>query len=77
MAKLELFGTAGCPYTRDMREWLELRRADFCEYDVETNLDARERMRRLAGNQRTVPILVEDDQVIQIGWQGRGCTIGE
>jgi hypothetical protein len=23
MAKLELFGTASCPHTREMREWLE------------------------------------------------------
>jgi mycoredoxin len=75
--KLELFGTTGCPYTRDMREWLEMRGADFSEYDVEANPSARERMRILSGDQRTVPILVEDDKVIQVGWQGRGCTVGE
>jgi glutaredoxin 3 len=60
-----------------MREWLELRRVDFAEYDVEADVAARERMRAIAGAQRTVPVLVEDGAVKQIGWQGRGCVIGE
>jgi glutaredoxin 3 len=76
MSRFELFGTSTCPYTRDMRDWLEARRADFVEYDVEVEPDARERMRALAGAQRMVPVLVEDGKVIQIGWQGRGCVVG-
>lgn len=77
MTRFELFGTATCPYTRDMRDWLEARRAEFAEYDVEADPDARRRMRELAGGQRTVPILVEDGRVVQVGWQGRGCVVGE
>ena len=76
MSRFELFGTSTCPYTRDMRDWLEARRADFVEFDVEAEPDARERMRELAGAQRMVPVLVEDGKVIQIGWQGRGCVVG-
>lgn len=77
MARLELYGTASCPYTREMREWLELRRAEFREYDVEADLEARRRMRVIAAGQRTVPILVEDGKLIQVGWQGRGCPVGD
>jgi glutaredoxin len=73
----ELFGTSACPYTRDMREWLEMRRVAFTEYDVETDAGARERMRGYAGPERTVPVLVQDGTVVQVGWQGRGCVIGE
>jgi glutaredoxin len=73
--KLELFGTASCPYTREMREWLEGRGREFVEYDVETDRTARERMRSLAGAQRMIPVLVEEDKVVQIGWQGRGCMV--
>jgi glutaredoxin 3 len=73
---VELFGTAACPYTRDMREWLEWRRVDFVEHDVEADAAARERLRALAGDQRTVPVLVDDGRVVQVGWQGRGCVIG-
>lgn len=75
MAKLELFGTAACPYTQEMREWLEFRGADFVEYDVEADADARGKLRALAGEQRTVPVLVDEGKVIQIGWQGRGCRV--
>ncbi len=77
MAKLELFGTAGCQQTREMREWLEWRGDHFVEYDVEADVEARRRMRTLSSGQRTVPVLVEDDKVVQIGWQGRGCIVGE
>lgn len=75
MAKLELFGSARCPYTQDLRDWLEWKRSDFVEYDVESDAAARERMRALAAGQRSVPVLVEDGKVVQIGWQGRSCIV--
>ncbi len=77
MARLELFGTARCPHTSEMRDWLEGKRSDFVEYDVEADPAARGRMREVAGGQRTVPILVEDGKVVQVGWQGRGCIVDE
>lgn len=75
MAKLELYGTARCPHTQEMREWLEWKRCDFEEYDVEADPEARHRMRALAAGQRSVPLLVEDGKVVQIGWQGRSCMV--
>jgi glutaredoxin 3 len=75
MPKLELYGTASCPYTSEMREWLEWKRSEFTEYDVESDQQARERMRALAQTPFTVPILVEDGKVIQVGWQGRSCVV--
>lgn len=77
MARLELYGTARCPHTGEMREWLEWKRSEFVEYDVEADSVARGRMREIARGQRTVPILVEDGKVVQVGWQGRGCIIDE
>ena len=75
MAKLELYGTRSCPYTQEMREWLEFRGTEFVEFDVDDDREARERIRALANGQRTVPILVEDGKISQIGWQGRGCVL--
>jgi glutaredoxin len=75
MAAIELFGTKSCPYTQEMREWLEWKGTEFVEYDIETDVAARNRMRALANGQRTVPMLVEDDKVVQIGWQGHGCIV--
>ena len=77
MATLELFGTARCQHTQEMREWLEFRRCEFVEYDVETDPAARGRMRELAGDQRNVPLLVEDGRVVQVGWQGHSCVVDE
>jgi glutaredoxin len=77
MKVFELYGTSTCPYTRDMREWLEMRGLDFVEYDVEVDRAARERLRAVAGPQRTVPVLVDEGAVVQVGWQGRGCTVSE
>jgi glutaredoxin 3 len=72
---LELFGSSGCPYTAEMREWLEFTRREFVEFDVSADPSALARMREATG-QRTVPVLMEDGKVVQIGWQGRGCIIG-
>lgn len=75
MAGLELYGTARCPHTQEMREWLEWQRKDFVEYDVDKDTTARQRLHALSGGQRSVPVLVEDDKIIRIGWEGRTCVI--
>jgi glutaredoxin len=77
VATFELYGTARCPHTSEMRDWLEWKRSEFVEYDVEADAAARKRMREVSGGQRTVPILVEDGKVVQVGWQGHGCMIDE
>jgi len=75
MPATELFGTASCHYTAEMREWLEWNGREFVEYDVERDAAALERMRAATGGQCTVPVLLEDGKVVQIGWQGRGCFV--
>jgi glutaredoxin 3 len=75
MPKLELYGTAACPFTRDMRESLEWKRQTFVEYDVDLDSAALERLTSLT-DQRGVPVLVEDGRVVEVGWQGRCCYIG-
>ena len=75
MRKTELYGSAGCPYTQEMREWLEWHKRDFEEFDVEADADAFERMRAATGGQLAVPVLIEDGKVTKIGWEGRGCIV--
>ncbi|MDT7920967.1 MAG: Uxx-star family glutaredoxin-like (seleno)protein [Meiothermus sp.] len=74
---LELFGTPGCAFTAGLREDLQWRGLEFIEYDVKSDAEALKRMLRLTHGQRTVPVLVQDNQVVQIGWQGRGCVVGK
>ncbi len=73
---LELYGTSTCPYTSELRDDLTWRGVDFVEYDIDADAAARERLFRLIPQTpRTVPVLVEDGTVIQIGWEGRGCVV--
>ncbi len=74
--RFELFGTRSCPYTSEMREWLEFLGRDFVEYDVDVDRAALDRMRALAPGQQMVPVLVEDGKLVQAGWKGRGCMVG-
>ncbi|MBE3562936.1 MAG: glutathione S-transferase N-terminal domain-containing protein [Hydrogenibacillus schlegelii] len=71
---LELYGTKGCPYTRELRESLDLDGEAYVEYDVEEDEAALRRMIALTGG-RTVPVLVSDGKVLMIGVQGRGCIV--
>ena len=75
MARFELYGTATCPYTQELRESLEWSRRDFLEYDIEADSVARERLHSLDGCIHTVPVLVEDGKVIQVGLQGHSCVV--
>jgi glutaredoxin 3 len=76
MATLELYGSPHCPFTQELRDWLEWTRREFVEYDVEADPDANARMSALNGGGRSVPVLVEDGSVVQVGWQGRSCIVG-
>ncbi|EZP77510.1 glutaredoxin [Parageobacillus genomosp. 1] len=71
---LELYGAKGCPYTRELRESLLWDENEFIEYDVEEDKEALKRLLALTGR-GTVPVLVEDGRVIQVGVSGRGCVV--
>jgi glutaredoxin 3 len=75
VATLELYGSSQCPYTRELRDWLEWTRREFTEYDVDADPQANARMRALNGGGRNVPVLIEDGKVIQVGWQGHSCIV--
>ncbi|MCL4454934.1 MAG: hypothetical protein M1157_04755 [Deinococcus sp.] len=77
MSKIELFGTKSCLFTAEVRGDLEWRKVEFVEYDVEEDSEAFARMLSICPGNRVVPILVEDGKVVMIGWQGRGCVVGE
>jgi glutaredoxin 3 len=73
---VELYGTASCPYTAELRDDLQWRGVDFIEYDVDADPVARRRLFALLPNApRSVPVLVENGRIVQTGWQGRGCAV--
>ncbi len=71
----ELYGTRGCPYTRELREELEWQEREFVEYDVEGDAQAMQRVVALCSGHVSVPVLVEDGRVVQIGVGGRSCYV--
>jgi mycoredoxin len=75
MPELELYGTASCPFTREMRESLELRGLEFVEFDVEADSAALRRLQAIARPPLTVPILVKNGTIVQMGWEGRSCVV--
>lgn len=76
MPTLELYGSTQCPYTRELREWLEWNREDYCEFDVDTDPSAYARLQAITEGGTAVPVLVEDGKVLQVGWRGRSCFLG-
>lgn len=72
---LELFGTKTCPYTAELRDELDFRGTSYVEYDVEHDVDAMRRMKGLCEGAASVPVLVEDGRVVQIGYGGRSCYV--
>ena len=75
MLTLELYGSIQCPYTRELRDWLEWTRREFCESDVDRDPAALSRLQSLTGGYAAVPVLVEDGTIIQVGWHGRSCIV--
>jgi glutaredoxin len=75
MNPIELYTTAGCPYSEAAREDLEWRGVDFIEYDVELDEEALGRMLELTGGSRTVPVIFEEGKPVKVGWMGRGCAV--
>ncbi len=74
-APIELYATAGCPYSAAAREDLEWRGVDFVEYDVEKDREAYDRMLGLTDGGRTVPVIFEEGKPVQVGWMGQGCFV--
>jgi glutaredoxin 3 len=72
---LELYGTATCPYTAELREELDWEGREYVEFDVDADPDALARVRALTAGALSVPVLVESGRVLQIGFHGRSCYV--
>ena len=72
---VELYTATGCEFSAEAREDLEWRGVDFVEYDVEKDREAYERMLDFTGGNRTVPVIIEEGKLVQVGWMGRGCVV--
>ena len=48
---------------------------DFVEYDVEQDCETYQRMLELTDGKRIMPVIVEEDKPVLVGWMGQGCFV--
>ncbi len=63
MAQIKLYSLSTCPHCHQAKEFLSQRKYEFTQYDVGQDKAARDEMISLT-NQRSVPVIVIDGQVI-------------
>lgn len=73
--KVVLYGTATCPYCAQARAWLQERRIEFVDLDLDSSPKAREQFKRLGG--RSVPlILVQRERIEGFDAEAIGKALG-
>lgn len=65
-----IFGKDSCPYTQAARDDYAKRRIPFQYVDVRKSASDQERMLVLSGGRRAVPVIVEEDGSVTVGFGG-------
>lgn len=72
MANVVIYTKPGCPYCAKAMAWHREQGIAFEERNAQDNREYRKEMFRLSDNDPTVPVIVVDGKLKQIGWEGRG-----
>lgn len=75
MANVEVFGARTCRFTADLIEDLEWEGREFVVHLVDEDAAALRRLAQLVESPVMVPVLVENGEVKQVGYRGRGCYV--
>jgi glutaredoxin len=67
-----IYTKPGCPYCAKAREFYKQKGITFEDKNAQDNLDYRKEMFSFSGGDPTVPVIVEDGRLKEIGWEGRG-----
>jgi len=62
----------GCPYCEEARDGLRAEGLAWEERDATTRADWRAELMRHSRNTGQVPTIVMGDEVVTVGWKGRG-----
>lgn len=63
MANIKIYSLPTCPHCHHAKEYLSKKNVDFKDFNVSEDTTARDEMLALT-NQRSVPVIVIDDQII-------------
>jgi glutaredoxin len=70
--EVKIYTKPGCPYCAKARDFYNERGIPFKEFNAQDNMKFREEMLSISKGDPTVPVIVEDGKLKQIGWEGRG-----
>ena len=72
MSGVVIYTKPGCPYCAKAMTWYNEHAIPFQERNAQDNLKYRKEMFSFSNNDPTVPVIVIDGKLKQIGWEGRG-----
>lgn len=67
-----IYTKPGCPYCAKAREFYNQQNIPFEDKNAQDNMNFRKEMLAFSNGDPTVPVIVIDGQLEQIGWEGRG-----
>lgn len=70
--EVKLYTKPGCPFCEKARQSYRARGIAFEEFNAQDDLKFRKEMLSITEGDPTVPVIVEDGKLKQIGWEGRG-----
>jgi glutaredoxin 3 len=72
MAEVVIYTKPGCPYCNKAMTWYTSQGIAFKEKNAQDNRQYRREMFSFSDGDPTVPVIVVDGKLKQIGWDGRG-----
>lgn len=72
MAEVIIYTKPGCPYCAKAKSWYGAQGIAFEERNAQDDPLFRRQMLGYSNNDPTVPVIVVDGLLKQIGWEGRG-----
>jgi glutaredoxin len=67
-----IYTKPGCPYCAKAREFYTEQGIEFEDKNAQDNLGYRKEMFAINGGDPTVPTIVENGKLKQVGWEGMG-----
>ncbi len=72
MSDVIIYTKHGCPHCAKAMAWHQEQNIPFDERNAQDNREYRREMFSFSDNDPTVPVIVVDGKLKQIGWEGRG-----
>jgi glutaredoxin 3 len=70
--EVKIYTKPGCPYCAKAKDYYDEHQIPFQEFNAQDNLKYRAEMLAISNGDPTVPVIVENGRLKQIGWEGRG-----